>query len=68
MMLDDADWITAHGGLPRLAQLGLSLSELSLKAGRTTLLSAIHKSGIPNRLPESACGRVAEFCELTSSH
>lgn len=46
----------------RVAELGLSLSELSLKVGRNhAYFQQFIKRGVPNRLPEEVRGRVAEI-------
>jgi SOS-response transcriptional repressor LexA len=46
----------------RVAELGLSLSELSLKVGKNhAYFQQFIKRGVPNRLPEKVRGRVAEI-------
>src|SRR5215471_717963 len=46
----------------RVAQLGLSLSELSLKVGKNhAYFQQFIKRGVPGRLPEEVRGRVAEI-------
>jgi len=46
----------------RVAELGLSLSELSLKVGKNhAYFQQFIKRGVPNRLPEEVRGRVAEI-------
>lgn len=46
----------------RVAELGLSLSELSLKVGKNhAYFQQFIKRGVPNRLPEGVRGRVAEI-------
>lgn len=46
----------------RVAELGLSLSELSLKVGKNhAYFQQFVKRGVPNRLPEEVRGRVAEI-------
>jgi len=46
----------------RVAQLGLSLSELSLKVGKNhAYFQQFIKRGVPSRLPEEVRGRVAEI-------
>jgi phage repressor protein C with HTH and peptisase S24 domain len=46
----------------RVAELGLSLSELSLKVGKNhAYFQQFIKRGVPNRLPEQVRGRVAEI-------
>jgi len=46
----------------RVAQLGLSLSELSLKVGKNhAYFQQFVKRGVPGRLPEEVRGRVAEI-------
>jgi SOS-response transcriptional repressor LexA len=46
----------------RVAELGLSLSELSLKAGKNhAYFQQFIKRGVPHRLPEEVRGRVAEI-------
>jgi phage repressor protein C with HTH and peptisase S24 domain len=46
----------------RVAELGLSLSELSLKVGKNhAYFQQYIKRGIPNRLPENVRGQVAEI-------
>jgi SOS-response transcriptional repressor LexA len=46
----------------RVAELGLSLSELSLKVGRNhAYFQQFIKRGVPNRLPERVRGQVAEI-------
>jgi phage repressor protein C with HTH and peptisase S24 domain len=46
----------------RVAQLGLSLSELSLTIGKNhAYFQQFIKRGVPNRLPEQVRGRVAEI-------
>jgi phage repressor protein C with HTH and peptisase S24 domain len=61
----------------RVAELGLSLSELSLKVGKNhAYFQQFIKRGVPNRLPEEVRGRVAEILgldeallkELSSTH
>jgi phage repressor protein C with HTH and peptisase S24 domain len=58
-MLMDA----ARGAIvSRVAELGLSLSELSLKVGKNhAYFQQFIKRGVPNRLPEQVRGRVAEI-------
>jgi hypothetical protein len=52
----------------RVAQLELSLSELSLKAGKNhAYFQQLIKKGGPNRLPENVRGQVGKFWELTST-
>jgi phage repressor protein C with HTH and peptisase S24 domain len=49
----------------RVAELGLSLSELSLKVGKNhAYFQQFIKRGVPNRLPEEVRGRVAEILGL----
>jgi phage repressor protein C with HTH and peptisase S24 domain len=49
----------------RVAELGLSLSELSLKVGKNhAYFQQFIKRGVPNRLPEQVRGRVAEILGL----
>jgi phage repressor protein C with HTH and peptisase S24 domain len=49
----------------RVAELGLSLSELSLKVGKNhAYFQQFIKRGVPNRLPEDVRGRVAEILGL----
>jgi phage repressor protein C with HTH and peptisase S24 domain len=49
----------------RVAELGLSLSELSLKIGKNhAYFQQFIKRGVPNRLPEQVRGRVAEILGL----
>ncbi len=49
----------------RVAELGLSLSELSLKGGKNhAYFQQFIKRGVPNRLPEEVRGRVAEILGL----
>jgi Peptidase S24-like len=49
----------------RVAELGLSLSELSLKVGKNhAYFQQFVKRGVPNRLPEEVRGRVAEILGL----
>lgn len=49
----------------RVAQLGLSLSELSLKVGKNhAYFQQFIKRGVPGRLPEEVRGRVAEILEI----
>jgi len=49
----------------RVAELGLSLSELSLKVGKNhAYFQQFVKRGVPNRLPEDVRGRVAEILGL----
>ena len=49
----------------RLAELGLSMSELSLKVGKNhAYFQQFIKRGVPNRLPEEVRGRVAEILRL----
>jgi SOS-response transcriptional repressor LexA len=46
----------------RVAELGLSLSELSLKVGKNhAYFQQFVKRGVPNRLPEKVRGQVAEI-------
>jgi len=46
----------------RVAELGLSLSELSLKVGKNhAYFQQFIRRGVPNRLPEEVRGRVAEI-------
>jgi phage repressor protein C with HTH and peptisase S24 domain len=46
----------------RVAELGLSLSELSLKVGKNhAYFQQFIKRGVPNRLPEEVRGRVSEI-------
>src|SRR5215469_6807611 len=46
----------------RIAELGLSLSELSLKVGKNhAYFQQFIKRGVPYRLPEEVRGRVAEI-------
>ncbi|SRR5579871_808350 len=46
----------------RVAELGLSLSELSLKVGKNhAYFQQFIKRGVPHRLPEEVRGRVAEI-------
>jgi phage repressor protein C with HTH and peptisase S24 domain len=46
----------------RVAELGLSLSELSLKIGKNhAYFQQFIRRGVPNRLPEKVCGQVAEI-------
>src|SRR5262249_44100415 len=46
----------------RVAELGLSLSELSLKVGKNhAYFQQFVKRGVPHRLPEHVRGRVAEI-------
>lgn len=46
----------------RVAELGLSLSELSLKVGKNhAYFQQFIKRGVPNRLPERVRGQVAEI-------
>ena len=54
---------TARGAIvARVAQLGLSLSELSLKVGKNhAYFQQFIKRGVPGRLPEEVRGRVAEI-------
>ncbi len=61
----------------RVAELGLSLSELSLKVGKNhAYFQQFIKRGVPHRLPEEIRGRVAEILglderllkELSASH
>jgi phage repressor protein C with HTH and peptisase S24 domain len=48
--------------ISRVAQLGLSLSELSLKVGKNhAYFQQFIKRGVPGRLPEEVRGRVAEI-------
>jgi phage repressor protein C with HTH and peptisase S24 domain len=48
-----------------VAELGLSLSELSLKVGKNhAYFQQFIKRGVPNRLPEEVRGRVAEILGL----
>jgi SOS-response transcriptional repressor LexA len=48
--------------ISRVAELGLSLSELSLKIGKNhAYLQQFIKRGVPNRLPENVCSQVAEI-------
>jgi phage repressor protein C with HTH and peptisase S24 domain len=49
----------------RVAELGLSLSELSLKVGKNhAYFQQFIKRGVPNRLPEDVRARVAEILGL----
>jgi phage repressor protein C with HTH and peptisase S24 domain len=49
----------------RVAELGLSLSELSLKAGKNhAYFQQFIRRGVPNRLPDEVRGRVAEILGL----
>src|SRR5712672_2317610 len=49
----------------RVAELALSLSELSLKVGKNhAYFQQFIKRGVPNRLPEEVRGRVAEILGL----
>jgi len=49
----------------RVAELGLSLSELSLKVGKNhAYFQQFIKRGVPNRLPEEVRGQVAEILGL----
>ena len=49
----------------RVAELGLSLSELSLKVGKNhAYFQQFIKRGVPHRLPEEVRGRVAEILGL----
>src|SRR5262249_58380211 len=49
----------------RVAELGLSLSELSLKVGKNhAYFQQFIKRGVPNRLPEEVRARVAEILGL----
>jgi len=49
----------------RVAELGLSMSELSLKVGKNhAYFQQFIKRGVPNRLPEEVRGRVAEILGL----
>jgi len=49
----------------RVAELGLSLSELSLRAGKNhAYFQQFIKRGVPTRLPEEVRGRVAEILEI----
>ena len=49
----------------RVAQLGLSLSELSLRVGKNhAYFQQFIKRGVPNRLPEEVRGRVAEILKV----
>jgi phage repressor protein C with HTH and peptisase S24 domain len=49
----------------RAAELGLSLSELSLKIGRNhAYFQQFVKRGVPHRLPEQVRGRVAEILAI----
>src|SRR5215467_13000077 len=49
----------------RVAQLGLSLSELSLKVGKNhAYFQQFIKRGVPGRLPEEVRARVAEILEI----
>jgi len=49
----------------RLAELGLSLSELSLRVGKNhAYFQQFIRRGVPSRLPEEVRGRVAEILEI----
>ena len=49
----------------RVAELGLSLSELSLRAGKNhAYFQQFIKRGVPARLPEDVRGRVAEILDV----
>jgi phage repressor protein C with HTH and peptisase S24 domain len=49
----------------RVAELGLSLSELSLRVGKNhAYFQQFIKRGVPTRLPEEVRGRVAEILEI----
>jgi phage repressor protein C with HTH and peptisase S24 domain len=49
----------------RVAELGLSLSELSLKVGKNhAYFQQFIKRGVPTRLPEEVRGRVAEILKI----
>src|SRR5262250_3086 len=49
----------------RVAELGLSLSELSLKVGKNhAYFQQFIKRGVPTRLPEDVRGQVAEILDL----
>src|ERR1700719_1967364 len=51
--------------ISRVAQLGLSLSELSLKVGKNhAYFQQFIKRGVPTRLPEEIRGRVAEILKI----
>jgi len=51
--------------IARVAELGLSMSELSLKIGKNhAYFQQFVKRGVPNRLPEDVRGRVAEILGL----
>src|SRR3974377_687609 len=52
----------------RVAELGLSLSELSLKVGRNhAYFQQFIKRGIPDRLPEEVRGVVAQILRVDES-
>lgn len=49
----------------RVAELGLSLSELSLRVGKNhAYFQQFIKRGVPNRLPEEVRGRVADILAI----
>ena len=49
----------------RVAELGLSLSELSLRVGKNhAYFQQFIKRGVPTRLPEEVRGRVAEILKI----
>ena len=49
----------------KVAELGLSLSELSLKAGKNhAYFQQFVKRGVPGRLPEEVRGRVAAILKV----
>jgi phage repressor protein C with HTH and peptisase S24 domain len=51
--------------LSRVAELGLTLSELSLRAGKNhAYFQQFIKRGVPARLPEEVRGRVAQILEI----
>ncbi len=53
----------------RVAELGLSLSELSLKVGKNhAYFQQFIKRGVPHRLPEEVRGRVAEILGIDERH
>jgi phage repressor protein C with HTH and peptisase S24 domain len=53
----------------KVAELGLSLSELSLRVGKNhAYFQQFIKRGVPTRLPEEVRGRVAEILKIDEKH
>jgi phage repressor protein C with HTH and peptisase S24 domain len=53
----------------KVAELGLSLSELSLRVGKNhAYFQQFIKRGVPTRLPEEVRGRVAEILKIDERH